>query len=101
MLADKAEYQKTFVLVLCGIEPIYFTVANMGLCFPFVLRTVLITRMFYLLLSTQGSSASTPTPPVNRLGVPKKHVVGPLLGQVTPTDSRHIQDQMNDIMSSS
>ena len=33
-----------FVLVLAGIELIFFLVAGMGLCFGFVLRTVLITQ---------------------------------------------------------
>ena len=32
------------VLVLAGIELIFFTVASMGLCFGFVLETVLITE---------------------------------------------------------
>ena len=32
------------VLVLAGIELIFFTVASMGLCFGFVLKTVLITQ---------------------------------------------------------
>ena len=32
------------VLVLAGIELIFFTVAGMGLCFGFVLKTVLITQ---------------------------------------------------------
>ena len=34
----------TFVLVLAGIELIFFRVARMGLCFGFVLKTVLITQ---------------------------------------------------------
>ena len=32
------------VLVLAGIELIFFTVASMGLCFGFVLKTVLIIQ---------------------------------------------------------
>ena len=32
------------VLVLAGIELIFFIVASMGLCFGFVLETVLITQ---------------------------------------------------------
>ena len=32
------------VLVLAGIELIFFTVVSMGLCFGFVLATVLITQ---------------------------------------------------------
>jgi len=35
---------KTYGLVLAGIELIFFIVAGMGLCFGFVLKTVLITQ---------------------------------------------------------
>jgi len=34
----------SFVLVLTGIELILLTVASMGLCFGFVLKTVLIIQ---------------------------------------------------------
>lgn len=37
------EYMFYAVLVLAGVESIFFTVATMGLCFGTVLRTVLAT----------------------------------------------------------
>lgn len=39
------------VLVLAGIEVIFFTVAGMGLCLGLVLDTELIIEMFLVLLS--------------------------------------------------
>ena len=38
--------ESMYVLVLAGIELIFFTVASMGLCFGFELETVLITGIF-------------------------------------------------------
>ena len=35
---------EVLVLVLAGIELVFFVVAGMGLCFGFVLKTVLITQ---------------------------------------------------------
>ena len=35
------------VLVLAGVELIFFTVASMGLCFEFVLETVLIIQVCF------------------------------------------------------
>ena len=37
-------YSLGYVLVLAGIELIFFIVASMGLCFGFVLKTVLIIQ---------------------------------------------------------
>ena len=65
-------------LVLAGIEFIFFIVASMGLCFGFVLETVLITQRDVLVTAEHCShrakvfSASHPTPPARRPGVHKK-----------------------------
>ena len=40
----QADAHVTPVLVLAGIELIFFIVASMGLCFGFVLKTVSITQ---------------------------------------------------------
>ena len=63
----------TNVLVLAGTEFIFPIVASMGLCFGFVLKTVLITQDV-LLTAEQGLHrvkafpASYPTPPASGLG---------------------------------
>ena len=58
---------------MAGIEFIFFTVAGMGLCFGFVLETVLIDNpgMFWLLLSRaypEPRAVLLLTPPARRLG---------------------------------
>ena len=35
------------VLVLCGVQLIFFIVANMRLCFGFALETILITPGYF------------------------------------------------------
>ena len=63
-------------LVLAGIALIFFIVASMGLCFGFVLETVLIIQVFVTaeqrLHRVKAFAASHPTPPASRLGVHKK-----------------------------
>ena len=60
------------VLILAGIELIFFIVASRGLCFGFVLKTVLITQRCFHHCWAKAFSASHPTPPARRLGVHKK-----------------------------
>ena len=65
------------MLVLAGIELIFFTVASMGLCFGFVLETGLIIQGCLVIAEqclhrVKAFSASHPTPPASRLGVHKK-----------------------------
>jgi len=55
------------VLVLAGIELIFFIVASMGLCFGFVLKTVLITEgcvssCWAVLTQSQAPFGSSPCP---------------------------------------
>jgi len=61
------------VLVLAGIESIFFIVADMGLCFGFLLKTVLITQGSFstaeqCLHRVKTFSAPHTTPPASRLG---------------------------------
>lgn len=62
------------MLILAGMELIFFTVAGVGLCFRFVLKTAMIIEMFSLLLSS-ACTAPKPflllTPPGRRLVVHK------------------------------
>ena len=86
------------VLVLAGIELIFFMVASMGLCFGFVLKTVLIIQGYFsyseqCLHRVKVFSASHPTPPARRLGGTRSWE-GTQLGQLTPTDQRDISDHM-------
>ena len=65
------------VLVLAGVELIFFIVADMGLCFGFVLKTVLITRDVSVpaeqcLHRAKAFAAPHPTQPARRLGGHKK-----------------------------
>ena len=84
------------MLVLAGIELIFFIVASMGLCFGFVLETVLIIEMFSLLLSrayTESRPFLLLTPPRQRGGWGcTRSWEGTQPGQLTPTDKRHIPD---------
>ena len=63
----------SIVLVLAGIELIFFIVASMGLVWVCAENSVDNTGMFWLLLSpalprAKGFSAPHPTPPARRLG---------------------------------
>ena len=65
------------MLVFARMELIFFIVASMGLCFGFVLETVLITQYVFIraeqhLHRVKAFSASHTTPPVRRLGVHKE-----------------------------
>ena len=65
------------VLVLAGIELIFFVVACMGLCFGFVLQTVLMIQGCFsycwaVLTQHQGLFCFSPHSPASRLGVHKK-----------------------------
>lgn len=62
------------MLVLSGIEIIFFIVASMGLCCWFVLETVDNAEMFLLLLSSAYTVFSTSYTilPISRLGMYKK-----------------------------
>ena len=62
---------------MAGIELIFFRVASVGLCFGFVLETVLITQGYFLVAEqglhrVKAFSVPHPTPPVSRLGVHKE-----------------------------
>ena len=64
----------TSVLVLAGVELVFFTLAIMGLCFEFVLKTVLVTQGCLVPAEqcshrAKASSAPHPTPPASWLGV--------------------------------
>lgn len=76
-----AFYRKHFwnfqvVLVLAGIESIFFTVVIMGLCFGFVLKTVLIIDVSAIaelcLHNIKAACASCTAPLGRRLGVHKE-----------------------------
>ena len=61
------------VLVLAGIELIFFIVASMGMCFAFVLRTVLIAQGCFsycwaVLTQSQGLCCSSPHPASEEAG---------------------------------
>ena len=79
------------MLVLAGIELIFFIVASMGLCFGFVLKTVLIliiqgdvfVTTEQCLHSIKPFPASHPTPPVSNLGV-HKNLGGDTAGTADP-----------------
>ena len=82
------------MLILAGIESIFFTAAGMGLCFGFVLETVLIIVGFVFVIavfviaeqclhSLRAFSASHSTPPVSRLGV-HKELEGDKAGMADP-----------------
>ena len=43
-MGNRRRQDETPVLVLAGVELMFFTVASMGLCFGFVLKTVLIIQ---------------------------------------------------------
>ena len=65
------------MLVLAGIELIFFIIARMGLCFGFVLKTVLMFSGTFLLLLSSAYTESRPSllltaPPARRLGMHKK-----------------------------
>lgn len=47
------------MLVLAGIETIFFIVSGMGLCFGFGLKTALTIEMFLLIVS-KGGGAQAP-----------------------------------------
>lgn len=81
------------MLVLFGIEAIFFTVGNMGLCFAFVLKRVDNRDVLFITQQTRLFCLS-PHPTNEQTGVHKEHLVGALIGQLTPTDPRHILDQM-------
>jgi len=64
---------KLFVLVLAGIELIFFPVASTGLCFRFVLETALIIQGCFCycwaeLAQSQGPSCSSPHPTSEQAG---------------------------------
>ena len=88
------------MLVLAGIELIFFIVPSMGLCFGFVPKTVLIdnTGMFLLLLSsayTESRLFLLLTPPHKWVGWGcTRSWEGTQLGQLTPTDQRAIPYHM-------
>ena len=92
------------VLVLAGVELIFFIVASMGLCFGFICvgNSVGNTGMFQLLLSS-AYTASRPflllTPPHQGVGWGcTRSWEGTQLGQLTPTDQRDIPYHMYDVM---
>ena len=82
-----------FVLVLAGIELIFCIVASMGLCFGFVLKTVLIIQGCFrycwaALTQSQGLFCS---PPHQRAGWGcTRSWEGTQPGQLTPTAQRDI-----------
>ena len=88
-----SEHFVSIVLVSAGIELIFFVVAGMGLCFGFVLKTVLIIQ-FSLLLSSAYTASRPPlllTPP--RHGASwgsTRSWEGTQPGQLAPTDQRDI-----------
>ena len=84
------------MLVWAGIELIFFTVAGMGLCFGFVLKTVLITQGCFLYCSyTEPRPFLLLPPPQQRAGWGgTRSWEGTQLGQLTPTDHRDIPDHM-------
>jgi len=59
------------VMVLGGIELIFFIVACIGLCFGFVVKTVWIVCAEQCLHRVKAFSASLTTPPTSRLGMHK------------------------------
>ena len=85
------------VLVLAAI--IFFIVASMGLCFGFVLETVLITQGCFsccwaVPTQSQGLFCFS-TPPHQRVGWGcTRSWEGTQLGQLTPTDQRDIPYHM-------
>ena len=63
----------SFVLVLAGIELIFFIVASTGLCFGFVLKTVLIIQGCFhycraVLTQSQGLFCFSPHPTSEKAG---------------------------------
>ena len=86
------------MLVLAGIELIFFIVAGMGLRFGFVLKTVLIIEVFSLLLSsayTESRPFLLLTPPHQWAGWGcTRSWEGTQPGQLTPTDQRDIPHHM-------
>jgi len=60
------------VLVLAGIEIIFFIVSSMGSCFGFVLKTVSMTQGCFCHYQVKAFSAPHTTPPASGLGVHKK-----------------------------
>jgi len=82
------------VLVLAGVELIFFTVASMRLCFGFVLKTVSIIGKSSFLLSS-AYTVSRPflllTPPHQRVGWGCiRSWEGTQPGQLTPADQRDV-----------
>ena len=77
------------MLVLAGIELMFFIVASMGLCFGFVLEAVLITQRDVSVTAEQplprakAFSAPHPTPPARRLGG-HKELAGDTAGTADP-----------------
>ena len=92
-------HQKTFVLVLAGIELIFFIVASMGQCFGFVLKTVLITQRCFSycwagLTQSQGLFCFSPQPTSEQAEGGTRSWEGTQPGQLTPTDQKDIPDHM-------
>ena len=85
------------MLVLAGIELIVFIAANMGLCFGFVLKTVLIIEVFTIaeqcLHKAKAFSAPHTTTPASSWGCTRSWE-GTQPGQLTPTDRRDIPYHM-------
>lgn len=71
-------FLSSFVLILAGINLIFFVMASMGPCLAFLLDTMLIIQG-YLIIPEQYlhnlkdfSETSQPIPPARKLGVQKK-----------------------------
>lgn len=79
------------MLVLAGIETIFFIVSGMGLCFGFGLKTALTIEMFLLIVSNAYTESRpffpslpfSPSSTVRRVGV-HKHLGGDTAGAVDP-----------------
>ena len=84
----EASWVYLHVLVWAGIDLIFFPIASMGLCFGFVLETVLITQGCFrycwaVLTQSQGLFCFSPHPTSEEARGAQG--VGTQLGQVTPT----------------
>lgn len=78
------------ILGLAGMELTCYTASPMEICFGFVIKTVLVTVMFWLRVDSvcPESRIAFPSPP-SRQGV-DKGPGGESQGHHTPTDQRNI-----------